>query len=54
MYYEFGHSIFSQNRPSCFNTYYELGYVELITGETCQHECKKLIDCVKENKPISA
>ena len=32
--------------------YYELGYFWLITGETCQHECEKLINCVKENKPI--
>ena len=52
MYYELGKSILSQNRSTCLNMYYELGYFWLITGETCQHECEKLINCVKENKPI--
>ena len=32
--------------------YYELGYFELITGETCQHECEKLINCVKAINPF--
>ena len=50
MYYELGNSIFSQNRSTCLKTYNELGYFELITGETCQHECEKLINCFKENK----
>ena len=54
MHYELGHSIFSQNQLTCLNTYFELGYFELITGETCQHECEKLINCVKLNKPILA
>ena len=54
MYYELGNSIFSQNRSTCPNTYNELGYFELITGETCQHECEKLINCIKENKLNSA
>ena len=49
MYYEQGHSIFSQNRSTCLNTYYELGYFELIAGETCQHECEKTVNCVKAN-----
>ena len=50
MYYELGHSILSQNQSTCPNKYYELGYFGLIMDETCQHECEKLIDCVKENK----
>ena len=54
MYYELGNSIFSQNRSTCPNTYNELGYFELITGEACQHECEKPISCAKANKPILA
>ena len=54
MYYELCHSILSQNQSTYLNTYYELGYFGLITGETCQHECEKLINCVKSNKPILA
>ena len=54
MYYELGNSIFSQNPSTCPNTYNDLGSFELITGEKCQHECKKLINCIKVNKPNSA
>ena len=54
MYYQQGHSIFSQNRSTCLDTHYELGYFELITSETCQHECEKPINCVKTNKLILA
>ena len=43
-----------QNRSTCLNTYYELGYFKLITGETCHHESEKLINCVKANHPIFA
>ena len=54
MYYELGYMILCQNRSTSLNTNYELGYFELITGETCQLECEKLIHYVKANKPISA
>ena len=54
MCYKLGNLIFSQNQSTCLNTYNEIGYFELITGETCQHECEKLINCVKANKPILA
>ena len=43
-----------QNQLTCLDTYYELGYFELITGEMCQHESKKLNNCVKANQPILA
>ena len=54
MYYKLDKSIFSQNLSTCLNTNNEIGYFELITSETCQHECEKLINCVKANKPILA
>ena len=41
MYYELGNLIFSQNQSTSLNTYKELGHFELITCETCQHECEK-------------
>ena len=44
--------ILCQNQSTCLNTYYELGYFELITSETCQHEFEKHINCVKANQPI--
>ena len=54
MYYELGNSIFSQNQSTSLNTYNEIDYFELITGETCQHEFEILIICVNANKPILA
>ena len=51
-HYELGYTILCQNRSTCLNTYNELGYFELITGETCQHECEKLINCVKAINPF--
>ena len=49
MYYELGYMILCQNRSTYLNTYYEQGYFELITGQTCQHESKKFISRVKTN-----
>ena len=43
-----------QNRSTCLNTYYELGYFKLTMDETCQHESEKLINRVKANQPILA
>ena len=40
------------NRSTCLNTYYELGYFQLITCETSLHECEKLINLVIANQPI--
>ena len=53
-YYELGYTILCQNRSTCLNMYYEQAYFELITGETFQHECEKLINCVKANQTILA
>ena len=52
MYYELGHSILSQNQSTCPNTYYELGYFELITGETCQYEHENLLIVLKQINPF--
>ena len=41
-----------QNRLIYVNKYYELGYFELITGKTFQHEIEKLINRVKANQSI--
>ena len=49
MYYELGYMSWCQNRSTYLNTYYEQGYFELITGQTCQHESKKYISFVKTN-----
>ena len=54
MCYELGQLIFSQNRSTLLNAYYQLGYFELITGETCQQKCEIHINCVKANKPFLA
>ena len=54
MYYELGYTSLCQNRSTCPNTYYELGYFELNMCETCQHESEKLINHVKTNQPILA
>ena len=54
MYYELGYTSLYQNRSTCLNTYYELGYFELNTSEMCQHESEKLINRVKANEPIFA
>ena len=54
MYYELGYTCLCQNRSTYLNTYYELGYFELITGKTCQHESEKLINLVKANQHIFA
>ena len=43
-----------QNRSTCPNTYYELGYLELNTSETCQHKSENRIIYVKSNQPILA
>ena len=52
MYYELGHSIFNQNQSTCLNTYYELGYFELITDETCQPNVKNLLIVLKQINPF--
>ena len=49
-YDKLGYTILYQSQSTCLNTNYELGYFELITGETCQHECEELINCVKANQ----
>ena len=54
MYYELCYMSLCQNRSTYLNTYYELGYFELITGQTCQHESKKFISRVKANQFILA
>ena len=54
MYYELGYTILCQNQSTYLNTYYKQGYFELITGKSCQHESKKLINLVKANQPILA
>ena len=54
MCYKLGNLIFSQNQSTCLNTYNEIGYYELVTSDTCKHECEKLINCVKANQPILA
>ena len=54
MYYELGYTCLCQNRSTYLNTYYELGYFELITGKTCQHESEKLINLVKANQHFFA
>ena len=44
-----------QNRSTCLNTYYELGYFELIMGDNVNVKVKKLIiNDVKANQPILA
>ena len=52
MYYELTYMSLCQNRTTYLNTYYELGYFELITAKTCQHESKKFMSRVKANQPI--
>ena len=49
-YYKLGYTTLYQNQSTCLNTNYELGNFELITSETRQHECEKLINCVKANQ----
>ena len=49
---ELGQSIFSRNRSTCLNVYYELGYFELITGETCQYERENLLIVLKQINPF--
>ena len=51
-HYELGYTILCQNRSTCVNTYNELGYFQLITIETCQHESEKLVNRDKANQPI--
>ena len=43
MYCELGYTSLCQNRLTCLNTYYEQGYFQLITCETCQHKVKNLL-----------
>ena len=52
MYCELGYMSLCQNRSTCLNMYYELGYFQLVTGETCQREGEKLVNRVKANQPI--
>ena len=52
MYYELSYMSLCQNRTTYLNTYFELGYFELITGKTCQNESEKFISRVKANQPI--
>ena len=54
MHYEVGYMSLCQNRSTNLNTYYEQGYFELIMDQTCQHESKKIISCVKANQFIFA
>ena len=54
MYYELGYMSLCQNRSTYLNTYFEQGYFELITGQTCQHESKKFISRVIANQFIFA
>ena len=52
MCWELGNTSLCQNRSTCLNTYYELGYFQLITCETCQQESEKFINRVIANQPI--